>query len=418
MRIFIGLVEIAGHYGLVTQHLIERGYTVDSCGPGLYDFKRKNFNKSLIPKTIENCKYHIKRYKSPKLRHLKFIIDKILNIVLLLWVLFRCDVVILYGGAAFTSWQFDLLLLNLFRKRIIINMCHGSEARPPYFNGKFFPDIKRARRHTKRFHRKVSAMEKYSDVIVCLPVLSQFFKKKLVHRDYIGKPVDLEINTPKTVSECIQVCHIPSDLKSKGSDKLACSLKKLIKNNEFNKKVNFTIVENVSNEKVKQVLANSDIIITQLYSDIQSDTTSLEAIAHDCWPIICGAKQARATGYLRIASISDFITTDDLDLTLKRLIVDDEYRNNKLENAKSTLKANWSIDKVTDNYLKLIENHIPKYWFFNPLDFDYVAGYGMQTEDRILFLRRYILEFGTGSLCLNHNKNLLERIQSELCKDL
>ena len=92
---------------------------------------------------------------------------------------------------------------------------------------------------------------------------------------------------------------------------------------------------------------NLDIIITQLYSDIQSDTTSLEAVAHDCWPIICGAEQAQATGYQKIASISDFITTDDLDVVLEKLI-ETTNTNNKLEN-EVNLKANWSIDKVTDN---------------------------------------------------------------------
>ena len=209
---------------------------------------RRNLNNSFIPRVIENCKYHIKKDTSRELRYLKFAIDKILNIFLLLWVILRCDIVILYGGAAFTSWQLDLLLLKLFRKRIIINMCHGSEARPPYFNGKFSPDITRARRHTKRFYRKVVAMEKYADVIVCLPVLSQFFKNNLVHRDFIGKPVDVEINF-LPVSESIQVCHIPSDVKSMNGENSVLSRKNHKK--KFSKQENyFKIVENVSNEKL------------------------------------------------------------------------------------------------------------------------------------------------------------------------
>ena len=133
MRIFLGLDDTCGYYTRLESGLKSLGI---SCSVvNAFPNPRYEFAHELG--TVEKCVAWIGR-KTCSLRrgslHRYFWIGiKGFSLfVLFLWSLPRYDVYIFSGGTTFL-FSYDLWLLKLLKKRVIV-VYHGSDCRPPYID--------------------------------------------------------------------------------------------------------------------------------------------------------------------------------------------------------------------------------------------------------------------------------------------
>ena len=410
MRIFIGTCEIASHYGLIAKELRRRGHVVSVFGPLLYERDRQNLNSLIFPLIIERLALK-SRVNLPK--GLRFVASKILLALLLFWICLRVDCVLLYGGSSFVSLPFDLFLLRLFKIKIIFNCAHGSESRPPYINSKYNNDSRKSYSLTKSIYVRVKAMERHSHSIIGLPVLSQFFVKKLVHRDLIGKPVDLayEIGHRTPVSDCtgrkraIRICHIPSDPLSKGTDDIRRIVADLGRFGISPEDYCYEEYRGLKRNEVVEVLRNSDLVITQLFSDIATPTTALEATAVGCLAIVCG-NAAELGKVSKGGAVSLYILPDRLPMVLARLVGNHNLIARLAGKYTKQYMLEYSVARCAAKYERLFVGEVPDEWFFDPIEYSYCWGDGISKEEVRRRINKYVGRYGFGALYVAHNTKL------------
>lgn len=410
MRIFIGTCEIASHYGVIARELRKRGHVVSVFGPLLYERDRRNLNTLWFPKIIERLVLN-SRINLPK--GARFVASKMLLTLLLFWICLRVDCVLLYGGSSFVALPFDLSLLRFFRKKIIVNCGHGSESRPPYINSKYNNDIRKSYSLTKHIYMRVRAIERHSHAIIGLPVLSQFFVRNLVHRDLIGKPVDLAYGTHDRTfasdsagrERPTRICHIPSDPLSKGTSDIRKIVKELGRFGISPENYCYVEYRDLKRNEVINALRNSDLVITQMFSDIATPTTALEAAAVGCLAIVCGnAAELEKVRHGRAVSL--YISPERLDIVLARLIGNQNLIKRLAGKYTKQYIEDYSLGRCVANYERLFIGEAPDEWFFDPMEYSYCWGDGLSKEEARRRINKYIERYGLPALYINHNLKL------------
>jgi len=282
LRIFIGLKEISNITSTYARAVQDLGYDTFTCvwnrNP-YYPGSQYNLVISDYIKPIQPQKSKLKVYLM-KVKRGTF------RVLLFLYSLATCDVFIFTFGSSILPRFIDYPIIKLFRKKII-SVFLGSEIRHWYayeqemcFLG-MYDDVEPYIKYVQNqpgvsLQNKleiIQAAEKYADLILSLPSMSQ-----LLNRPYmrINVPLDLhQYNFNITTNEIPMVVHAPTDRGVKGTNFVLTAIEHLQQEGiEFN----FKLIENMSNTKVRQLLADSEIVIDQLFSH-SLGTLALEAMA-------------------------------------------------------------------------------------------------------------------------------------------
>ncbi len=202
-------------------------------------------------------------------------------------------------GSNFLPFHYSLPFLNFIDyavlKRlgnVIVSIFVGCEVRnkvtSEYFNEKHgLNDICREcrRRETpcdpKRALRVIRGAERYSDLIITVPDLA--FE---LHRPFypFRMPIEVEqyrYHIPK--NRIPRIIHAPSDRVIKGSGLIFEALDRLERGGTRFERV---FLEKVSNLEVRNILAEGDILVDQVYSNLAAKL-ALEGMASGC-AVLCG----------------------------------------------------------------------------------------------------------------------------------
>jgi hypothetical protein len=135
LKIALGPLEISGIYVQLAKGIKENGYEVKfiKLFPDLYPELDPCFEML----GAKNARNSILRYRESssalkkKFHQISFFLK---SLVILGIAIFKFDVFIFAWGKSLMPLNIDLPILRLLRKKVIVNLGHGSEARPPYMS--------------------------------------------------------------------------------------------------------------------------------------------------------------------------------------------------------------------------------------------------------------------------------------------
>lgn len=427
-RLFIGCHEVAGYYRNLTLGLRALGQECDYVTFREHPFQYGGeTHDHLIPKLIKSINKAIgsKFAKIWLLRALLFALNQIIGCVYLCVCLIRYDVFIFGFGMSLLHWNTDIPILKLCGKKIIMNMAHGSESRPPYIDGayqspdgKAKPTAREMWSLTRSHATRMAFLEDYADCIIGAPFSSTHFsRKKSINTFSIGIPylstrsVVGDINDSHTLTPeynkftKTRILHSPSHPAGKGSNAIRSCIERLrLKGYQ----VEFIELRGRPNREVVYEIRQCDFVIDQVYCDTPMAGFATEA----AW----FAKPAVVGGY-SFEYLQQFIHQDmfppsrtchpdELELAIEELIVNPQLRMALGKKAQTFVQTQWSSEKVAERYLRLITGDIPNSWWLDPEQITYLHGWGQTEEQTKENIRKMVKAYGVKSLQLSHRPEL------------
>jgi glycosyltransferase involved in cell wall biosynthesis len=282
MRIFIGIIEIANIVNKYARGFQELGHSTQTLVLRKNPFYPQSHYNIVLEERLGGG--------SSEKGLLHWVFHRIMMQAFLalefLRALVKYDIFIFTFASSLLPRYWDYPILKLFGKRIVSVFC-GSDIRywrayehkfaqlHPSLDGRsLYEDVQD---HTndvfsiKKF--RVRAAERYSDLILSLPSFGQLQSRPYMR---MNLPLDLsQLRCEVPEREHPIVLHAPSRRHLKGTRFVLMAVDKL---RAEGIRFEFHLVENMDNERLKEMLTKADIVIDQLYS-LSIATLSLEAMA-------------------------------------------------------------------------------------------------------------------------------------------
>lgn len=407
-RIFIGTTEIGGNYTCLHQSLLRLGYKAD-----FFLFAHNGFHYNAHIHPLAKIVQHLRKKNTPFARRL----EMAMRYMVLGYALLNYDVFLFAAHKSILPDNSDLRILKKFKKRII-SQSHGSDVRPAYLNGKrvagYQADLPRLLQKTRQIKNTVRLFERYADYIIDIPPQTMLRKhKRCINRLYLGMCKDMPPNfaeqlhsLPLSESRPVKILHCPSNPTVKGSDEIQKILESLDP-----AKVEWQFLSGVSNQEILKAMRESDIIIDQLYSDHPCPNVSAEA----AWlgkPVLLGGYAAdlwREWIDPNLLPPIRYCQPEDFAEQLNELINHPEERVREGQKLRTFMQEHWSIDKVTERYLRIINDDVPEEWFFDPADITYLPGCGLPRTKALEMIQAITSQYGPDALLLDDSEPLPNR---------
>lgn len=420
LTIFIGLREISGYYTNLTRGLRKLGYRVIFVGGGLHPFRYGSEEERaalpLIPRVYENLLIARRDAKLLRLIQLPLlnVLIEVQQLIMFLWSLFTCDVFIFGYAHTFIKGSLDLIILHRFSKRVIVNIGHGSEARPPYLDGSLrykdgsWGDLARLRKLTKFLSKRAKRIEKYASLVIASPYTSQFLTKPAIDFFAIGMPINSTHFTKKNsgiLSKKIRIFHAPSKPIAKGSIEIRKHISDLQRDG-FD--IDFIEITGRPNVEVRAELEQCDLVIDQLYSDSPMTGIAHEAAEFSKPTLVAGYGLSTVAEYSWAMAAPPTIkcTPPTFINTLKDYLNDHDARIDVGQKAFEFVSMEWNQDVVAARYNRLIASDTDKRWIFNPRDIPYISGCALSTEELITIVSKYVAQYSPEGLEIDHRPDL------------
>jgi len=430
-KIFIGTQEIAGYYHNLWIGIKSLGfdcdyvtYSDDIFGSG------SNIRTSILLKSIawlSRCRRGKNNRTFIFFRAVITLLIEALCLIYFFIALFRYDVFIFGYGYTLLRWNLDLPVLRLFGKKVLVNMAHGSELRPPFIDGSYQtqdglqPQSKILKRLALRHKRRIKFFEITVDLVIGAPFSStQYSSQKLINIYALGIPCysNLDVadspqyrfgnNHPVMMKDDgtpVRILHSPSHSAVKGSVLIREAVERL-KSSGYN--IDFIEIKGRPNSEVIKEIQLCDFIVDQIYSDTPMAGFATEAA--------CFGRPAVVGGY-RFEYLKKFIPPnmwppskichpDDLEDSIKELIVNVDLRRRLGAKAYEFVHTQWPAVKVAEKYMRLIHGDIPQEWWLEPQSVAYFHGCGQSEKKTKDNVRSMVASYGVQSLQLSHRPEL------------
>ena len=339
------------------------------------------------------------------------LIYKISLIPMFIWALLRFDIFIFGFNHSFFR-LYDLPILKFFGKKIIF-VYLGSDARPPYMNGKVIiyknVYIKDILRRTVNVKKKIDYVEKYSDYIINSPTVGQFHERDYINWFAIGMPTvlasckrdeDLTIDT----SGRVNILHAASRPETKGSN----YFNELIEKYKEKYNINYVFLTGVPNSVVIENLKKCDFVLDEIYSDSPMGGLGAEAAACGKATLVSGYYIEKIYEHTPKSFIppSVYCLPEKLEENFIKLCEDKAYRVQKGAELRNFIEKNWSSKSIAKKYMLIINDQVPSEWFFDWESNDYIEGCGIDRVKIFEICKVIKNVYGKEKLFLSHNSKL------------
>lgn len=422
-RIFVGPREIAGFYTSLHRGLLEIGEKSDLCifFEHPYSYEGEAVTNSFV-KLLR--KVNPRQTERVGLRVIRAILGELLAIVFVPYAAFRYQVFIFgFGQSILRFRNLDLYLWRALRKKVIMNISHGSDARAPYFEHCEQRPSETNRRYARRLERltrkrfqQVRRLERLSDVVIGHPLSSSTFaSKKFVNSLEIGIPSyvsgeELESgrDSVPTMSP-VRLLHAPSNKCAKGTEQILSTVRELQRDGL---NVEIEVLDGADNSTVVRAIQNTDLVVDQLYSDGPLPGLASEAAIR--------GKPALVSGYgLRL--LHDLSGPAGLPPSINCL--PHEYKSKLVELVASPeslrefgaevqryVETNWLPRRVAARFMLLAGGDLPDAWLCDPTQINYVAGAGIQIDKLLRQVALITEHCGSSALFLDSRPDLLQSL--------
>lgn len=436
LKIFLAPCEIAGTMERLQNAFENLGVYSDFFCLSKYKFSDSN---KLIPKRLKNY-WQYREYSGRKKNNIfvKLLLEikAVFNILFLfIYSLFSYNAYIyIFGMGLFglcpvlkhVQWV-EFFLLKVFRKKVLMLLC-GSDSRAPYCDGSLCEmvcktmygagsegSIKRLYRETLKQKKKIRMLEKYI-VLLDNPASSHFHTRPYVNFSCIGIPVDKReiVNHKREDDGRVILLHAPSVLKGKGTE----SVRKVVNEiKEMGLPVEYIEVSGVAHRVVLEKIAQSDIVVDQVYSDTPMAGLAAEAAINGV-PVIVSGYYANYYEEVwgRPIPPSCFCDPTELKEKLIHLIQNKAEREKLGQDARNFVMSNWIAERYAQKYIDIIQGNYPDEWIFRPKDNSYIWGWGIRKEEVIQNIVSLVGKYGMKALCLPKNSQLYKEYYKLYCE--
>jgi hypothetical protein len=420
-RVLIGPVEIAGYYRDLSVALRGQGVTCDFVTYADHPFAYGGESKQ--PLLLRLARHIAWRggAAGPRsgLEYLRALPAVVLQSLWALTAMLRYDVFIFGFGHSLLRGNWDLPVLRWLGKRVISNLGHGSDARPPFADGTLQSHDGRApvtatlEAAVRRVASQVARHERYASVVIGAPYSSTpFATRQMVDWFALGIPCRGPEHTPHEVTahagrsaRPVRIVHAPSHPAVKGTPLIVAAIESLIRRGYA---IELELIQGRPVRDVLTALERCDFIIDQIYSD----TPMAGFAAQAAWfgkPAVVGGYGLERLRDLVPASRwapSQICHPDEVEGAIEALIVDADLRGRLGRNAQAFVQEQWRADRVAQRYVRIIEDDIPADWWLDPSQVVYLEGCGQPATRTQEAIRDLVTSFGTPALGLQHRPDL------------
>ncbi len=401
LRIFIGLVEVAGYYGQLSRGLEELGVRTTYVPLNFlkYDYTPPNGLVKLLRRAVQLRTSN--RRQKWFVRLWWRIVHYLTLATLFAWAVTTHDVFIFsFKSSFFYFW--DLRLLRALNKRVVY-VFHGSDSRPPYIGRgaqtRMDPRDIVALARTMKVH--IQTIERYADFIVNWPLAAHFHERPIVSFHMIGLPFTAAEVSPNSIHRTndgsVRIVHAPSAPRFKGTAEIRSAIEQLKSRGHA---IDYVELIGKSNSEVLRELSSCDFVVDQLNGDGPISGFGTEAAffgkpalngthTTDAWEIH-GEDNAPLVHHCRNAPAA-------LEGAIEQLIVDKEYRVELGRRAQRFVRSKWTPREVAKRYVQLLTDGPDPSWMFDPNELRYVHGWGPE-EHLKETVRQVIVEGGREAL--------------------
>lgn len=397
-RALIAPIEIAGFYTNLANELRALGLTVDIAfyykDPHHYGEKGDSF---LLVRAIRLLKSKAAGSARIAPRIAFSIIAELVSLFYLISTLRHYDYYIFgFGASLMTVTHVDLLVLKIFRKKVVSIVAHGSDSRPPYMNGRFSerqPEI--LAREAARLTWNLKWTEKFASVVIGSPYCTSIYANKPFLNFYdLGLPRPVaqreELAKPKTETLVLKVLHAPSSRATKGTNEII-SVVRRVKNMGY--PIELTILEGCKNEELLKQIPQFDLVVDQLYSDTPMAGLALECLQLGVPVLVGGYKLHELERFMPDKRLPPTIIVrpDDFEARLIQLLTSEGLLDKYREQASRYLSESANHPSVGEIFLTVLEGtHALS--TVDPRDVRYFEGVGqprVTTAKQILSIYRH-----------------------------
>lgn len=428
LKILVGPEEIAGYFYHLSRGLNELGYSTDfiTFEPlHKYD-QRGSIQGGFVIRLIKAINSKKASVTNRSIRIAISIPAELISMAWSCYAILKYDIFIFgFGRSLIRFKNIDMWIIKKLNKKIISNISFGSEARPPYINGKYDyqliknPDsIKKVYRDSLKISSTVSRHFKYADYIIGSPMsTAQFATKEFLNYLRFGLIVDYEDKFETVASELenknkgsIRILHSPSHLRVKGTMQIRKTIKELIKEGY---KIDYIELNNVPHVKVIEEINACDFVVDQLYSDTPLTTFATEAAYFGKPTIMAGYDlDGLMSHYNEIEFPAIFICKpSEIRSALITMINDRNLREQIGASAQKFVKSNNSPNAVGRKYEKLINDMVPDNWFIKPENYVNLDGVGIESDVAMNNIQNLINTYGESGLCFGLSEYKLKAIK-------
>lgn len=356
-RVFLGYTEIAGYYAGIQHALSVGGIEVHRLDLWRHPFRYKtNPQTHIALRLIDILTAKIEDATSPTAKRAFQLLRRPLVLFVLLWVMFRCDAIVVGAGQTLLRKALDLRCFRLAGVRVI-GVFHGSDSRPPYCDGPSIPEqldasgLRWLRLETARRQASVRYTERFANDIITLPETSHFLRKPFIHYLDVGVPVrPLPWTDQPPEGPVVRILHCPSRPLTKGTAEIRQACKRL---NVVGIPVELVEVIGQPNGVVCKALANCDLVVDQIWADTPLATFATES----AWagrPVIVGGYAAGRTSKYRRLSPACWVLPEDVESAIGRLVCDRRARQQYAAAQRRFVESNFSAEIIARKLLDVI----------------------------------------------------------------
>lgn len=418
-RIFIGLVEIAGYYHNLSEGLRALGQEVTFFTLSDHPFSYAD-SKGLwwLPHFIRFCYKRFKAKKNILFRLFWAGLEYCALLLYFVWAAAKHDIFLFGFGTSFLPFQIDYLILRALRKKVVANLAHGSETRPPYVGVDLqvvesSPDSEKKqilflKNSVQSKANMVKRVEKFSDYLIGAPYsTSQFAARPFINWFALGVPGQFEVKQNNhNNSGAVRILHSPSKPKAKGTARIRQAIDNIRAKGH---PVEFVEIIGMAHSEVLRELSQCSFVIDQLYSDTPMAGFATEA-AWFSKPAVVGGYGLEDLPLFFPKDVpfppSQICHPDDLENAILKLVTDPVYREKLGKAANQFVRTYWTRDQVAQRYIRIFNDDVPLEWRLDPKQVVYLQGCGVSEELSKKWVGKLISTYGISSLALRHRPDL------------
>jgi hypothetical protein len=310
--------------------------------------------------------------------------------------------------------------LRLARRRGVrtVAVFLGGDARPPWMDGDHVGDgpvsWPRVRLRTWLVARRVRAIERLADVVVCHPSYCQLLTKPFVNWLALAMPVDAGPEAmPRTGDRQVLVLHAPTKRLQKGSPQIEAAIATL---RSEGLDVRYEALSGLSSGEVRARLAAADVVVDQVFSDTIFAGLGSEAGVAGVLPLAFGYPAGLLTPMAAELGIptEHFAEPECLVAQLRRAVTDPEWRARVAAESAAYLRRDSAPAAVAGRLTRILDDDVPDAWWVNPAEIGYLDGYGMPRELVTARLREFVRRYGEAALRLPAGSTALATVRTRL----
>jgi hypothetical protein len=426
LKFFLAPLDLCGLYSGYADGLRELGHTVSFLNLSPPEYSSWDFSKDpAILRWFRRVFISYRRSvdQSTESSFLKYLLVSF-QWGLVFWVALKFNVTIFKSGETITGNDFEYKIYKFFNVKII-SYFHASDSRPAYLlpmlSGQTVDSMYQ---HAVAIRRQVRRASENSDIVIDNPMSGHFQPRKFCIYQMIGNTIDHEkIKKAKRLGSSdlipakadgeIFIFHAPSNPQLKGSDFIRNAVTAL---KEEGLEFIFLEITGRPNIEVLQILSACDIVIDQLYSDIDAAVFALEACSFGAAVVVggYGADSLKKMVPAEARTPTCFVEPSELKDMLRRLIEDAQFRKTRQQATLQHFENYASSRKTAERLVQLASGEAPDWWFIEPSRIDYLYGTAGSKDHIVSNIRSVVGKYGIEGLLLEDKPELQERFAKML----